>query len=157
MSRLKPSPTRFCERFLHHDHCRRIISRLDAVMRCVIPLLVVLVMRVPLSSQETWSERIVDQDINFPIPVDSCQVPGRVMQVARSINQPAGAEFLPAHCEPSKKFIDQISLRGLTAREALDRLIALDPRYRWFESEGVILVRPLVAWTDPDHFLHRTV
>jgi hypothetical protein len=34
------------------------------------------------------------------------------------------------------------------------RLVKLDPRYYWTESDGVIVVRPLAAWADPKHFLH---
>jgi hypothetical protein len=133
------------------------MSQLEAVLRFLNLLLAVSVFGAPLVGHESWSQRVIDEVINVPIPVDSCTVPGRAMQVARTINQAAGTEFLPEACEPSKKFSDQVSLNGLTAREALDKLVSLDPRYTWVESDGVIVVRPLVAWTDPDHFLHRTV
>ena len=33
----------------------------------------------------------------------------------------------------------------------------VDPRYEWREIDGVIVVRPRIAWTDPNHFLHRSV
>ena len=45
----------------------------------------------------------------------------------------------------------------MTVAEALDTLVKLDPRYRWVESNGVILVRPVRAAVDPKHFLHQTV
>jgi len=40
---------------------------------------------------------------------------------------------------------------GQQSLEAFDRLVSLDPRYRWVESEGVVIFRPLNAWTDPCH------
>jgi len=46
-------------------------------------------------------------------------------------------------------------LIGLTVAEALDALVLADPRYAWREQGGVILIRPVQAWTDPDHFLHH--
>jgi hypothetical protein len=40
-------------------------------------------------------------------------------------------------------------LRGLTAHQMLDRLIALAPGYQWREMNGVAVVRPAAAWSDP--------
>jgi hypothetical protein len=51
----------------------------------------------------------------------------------------------------------EIDLYGLTAQEAFDKLVNVDRRYRWLESEGVVIFRPLAAWTDPNHFLHRSI
>jgi hypothetical protein len=44
----------------------------------------------------------------------------------------------------------------MTGREALDALVGLDPRYRWSETDGVIVLRPIDAWENRDHFLHRS-
>jgi len=33
----------------------------------------------------------------------------------------------------------------------------VDSRYEWREMDGVIVVRPRIAWTDTNDFLHRTV
>jgi hypothetical protein len=38
----------------------------------------------------------------------------------------------------------------------LDRLVALDPRYHWIETDGIVVVRPLDAWKDPRHFMNAT-
>jgi hypothetical protein len=35
--------------------------------------------------------------------------------------------------------------------------VRLDARYRWVETNGVLIVRPVDAWNDANHFLHRTV
>ena len=29
--------------------------------------------------------------------------------------------------------------------------------HRWMESNGVVVMRPVEAWSDPRHFLHRTI
>ncbi len=36
----------------------------------------------------------------------------------------------------------RISLAGKTVREALDTIVAIDPRYRWIDVHGVPVVRP---------------
>lgn len=40
-------------------------------------------------------------------------------------------------------------LTGMTARQALDHLVAMVPAYRWQEIDGVIVVRPKEARDDP--------
>jgi hypothetical protein len=45
-------------------------------------------------------------------------------------------------------------LSGISARTALDRLLALDATYRWEEQDGVAVIRPAAAWTDPDDALN---
>jgi hypothetical protein len=42
----------------------------------------------------------------------------------------------------------RLVLTGKTVRAALDLLVAADARYTWSETNGVIVVRPLVALTD---------
>ena len=67
---------------------------------------------------------------------------------------PMGIEFLgpeyPALGE-------DISATGRTLRDVLDAIIAVDPRYEWRELPGVIVIRPAVAWRDPDSVLFRLV
>jgi hypothetical protein len=50
---------------------------------------------------------------------------------------------------------DRTDIIGLTVGEALDALVAADPRYRWHEQDGVFVIRPVEAWADPVDFLHR--
>jgi hypothetical protein len=51
----------------------------------------------------------------------------------------------------------RISLAGKTVREALDTIVAIDPRYRWIDVHGVPAVRPWGAWVDPKHLLNQVV
>jgi hypothetical protein len=51
----------------------------------------------------------------------------------------------------------RIALAGKTVREALDTIVAIDPRYRWLDVNGVPVVRPWASWTDPRHPLNQVV
>jgi len=48
-----------------------------------------------------------------------------------------------------------LDVRGVTLREALDAVVAKDPRYAWTVLDGVVVVRPVAAWRDPSHPLLR--
>jgi hypothetical protein len=51
----------------------------------------------------------------------------------------------------------RISLAGKTVREALDTVVAIDPRYRWVDIHRVPVVRPWASWVDPNHLLNKVV
>jgi hypothetical protein len=51
----------------------------------------------------------------------------------------------------------RVSLAGKTVREALDTIVAIDPRYRWIDVHGVAVGRPWASWTDPRHPLNQVV
>jgi hypothetical protein len=48
-----------------------------------------------------------------------------------------------------------LDLTGMTARQALDHLVALESSYRWQEIDGVAVIRPVAAWDDPTNMLNR--
>jgi hypothetical protein len=50
-----------------------------------------------------------------------------------------------------------IDVRGLTLRQALDAVVAVDRRYEWRDVDGVPVVRPKTAWRDAGHPLSRMV
>ena len=78
-------------------------------------------------------------------------------KIVKRHNVPAGIEYLAGGCPrtPSRTALTKVvSLAGLTVAEALEELTALDPRYRWIDSDGVIVVRPLEAWADPKNVLN---
>lgn len=64
-----------------------------------------------------------------------------------------GLEMAPP--DETRAPVDAATLTGLTVRDALSAVIARDPRYDWREVDGVIVIRPLTAWTQPDHPLSR--
>ena len=50
-----------------------------------------------------------------------------------------------------------LDIRGATLRQALDAAVAVDRRYEWRSIDGVVVVRPVSAWSDAEHPLLRTV
>jgi hypothetical protein len=106
-------------------------------------------------------ERFIEEDIRVGLPLVPCALPAAAWRIARSVGVPLGLELIAESCrleaKPKRDADEQLILTGLTAREAFDRLQHMDPRYRWIESDGVLVIRPTEAWDDRDHFLHRTV
>jgi len=140
----------------------------EDVMRfrcCVrkLPLVAIAFVATPevLSAASVTETRMIPDNITLAVPLFPCAVPTMAVQLARSAGIPAGIESVSdcAHGDPAppRNLPPTITFLGKTVAEALDELIALDPRYRWTESDGVILVRPLDAWNDAHHFLHETI
>jgi hypothetical protein len=50
-----------------------------------------------------------------------------------------------------------LDLAGRTVRQSLDLFTELNPSYSWREYDGVVVVRPLAAWSDPRHYFNRSV
>jgi hypothetical protein len=125
----------------------------------LVPMVVALMSASP-GAQSLTATRIVGERLVATTPLDPCGVAYLAARISEIARVPAGIEFVPGCARyeaPRPAGAEEMSLQGLTAEEALDRLIAIDPRYRWTETEGMILVRPLEAWTDAHHFLNTTV
>jgi hypothetical protein len=105
-------------------------------------------------------ERLIDTDYSVRLPVHPCTVPGTLAGLARRFHFRAGVEYLPVDCQPYRRHWarngESTNLRGLTIGAALQKLSALDPRYRWVETDGVIVMRPVEAWADPKNLLNYT-
>lgn len=117
---------------------------------------------VTMHGQSSVRTRVIEENLTTPVPLFICGVPGMVMRIAESAKIPAGIESIP-DCQrldpppPPRDRAEIITFLGMTVADALDRLMMLDPRYLWVESEGVIVVRPIEAWNDHDHFLNATI
>jgi hypothetical protein len=118
---------------------------------------------LPAAGQPAANRAIV-QEIKVPLPPTPCTVTTIASRIAQVVEEPAGiehwAEDEKCPVPPLRRtegVVDWLTLTGLTAHEALDRLMQLDSRYEWREIDSVIVVRPRIAWTDPNDFLHRTV
>jgi hypothetical protein len=131
--------------------------------RCVTSLLAVHLMAtiVAASSQQSPTDRIIEEDVRLGSPLVPCAVPVLAALVARSARVPAGIEAVPERCDVGSKTpansANDVFLQGVSVREAFDKLIQLDPRYSWTESNGVLVIRPVLAAHDPSHFLHQTI
>jgi hypothetical protein len=112
------------------------------------------------------TSRIIEREIYYSQPLAPCEVPSVVMWIARTAQIPAGIEKLPDDClqllPPSRSTDlrpqrEKVYLTGKRIGEALNQLVSVDPRYAWTDSDGVIVVRPVAAWANRQHFLHRTI
>jgi hypothetical protein len=103
-------------------------------------------------------QQLIDRQLDVPLPVHTCTVPDVVSALARRGYIVAGIESLPGDClaarQETPRSRETIPLIGLTVADVLAKLVELDGRYRWIDLDGVIVVRPLSAWGDRDHWLH---
>ncbi len=122
-------------------------------------LLLALGLATPVAAQDGVPplERIID----ISVPVDAareCSVPGTVLMLARRFEMLAGIEYPRSPCAKMgatpPRPIESINLRGMTVEEALASLASMDPRYRIIERDGVVVVRPVTAWSDPKNVLN---
>jgi hypothetical protein len=76
-------------------------------------------------------------------------------RVAESAGVPLIFQGLPLDYRDPALVLQRVDLAGLTVRDAMDILVAQDPRYRWEERNRVIIIRPSSLATDPDDMLNR--
>lgn len=77
-----------------------------------------------------------------------------VTELATVTRSAMGLELLPPPDRPTTS--QDVDVTGVTLRDALTALMRLDSRYEWRELDGVIVVRPVLAWTQAEHALSRT-
>jgi hypothetical protein len=99
----------------------------------------------------------IPREMHFREPRDPCAVPTMARVLSSALGVPFGIEGLPELCDHRDYTGERIPVKGLTVAEVLDRITAIDNRYRWKEMDGVVVVRPAAAWDDGNHFLHSTV
>ena len=96
--------------------------------------------------------------IDNPLGRSPCSFWTAVDQLARRAHVVVGFENT-RDCGPGAWSLHPgegaLDLTGMTARQALDQLVALNSTYRWQESDGVVVIRPIAAWDDPTNMLNR--
>ncbi len=95
-----------------------------------------------------------------PVTRGCCSVWRTLEQIARRTQTRVGFQN-PAGCPPGGAGLDPtesaIDLQDLTPRAAFDFLVELRPEFSWREIDGVVVVRPIVAWDAPTDALNRPV
>jgi len=98
--------------------------------------------------------------VSNPSNRDACSMLELFDQVARQTNTPLGFENAPG-CWLGPRSVrpngDGRVLQARTAREAFDEVAAFTEVFSWREINGVVVVRPILAWNDPDSFLSLRV
>ena len=109
-------------------------------------------------------------------PLEASSIgPGIVSDLARAMRMPMGIESLPPapavvrRLSPGGRLPDsppgdwphepaqRVMLSGLTLGAALAQLTLLDPRYQWRDMGGVVVFRPVAAWSNPRNALSRRI
>jgi hypothetical protein len=123
-------------------------------------LLITLAVSTALQPSRDLSRTIITGDVSYRRPLVACELPDIALLIARAVGVPAGVERVPGPCQPPRRDPndtgerERVFLAGTTVGDAMKALLALDPQYRWVDADGVLLVRPVSAWGNTDHFLH---
>ena len=103
-------------------------------------------------------KRIIDISLRVPAAVDECSVASTVVILARRFGIVAGVEYPRSQCEKigatRTSHGESINLQGMTVEQAFATLASMDPRYRMVEHDGVVVLRPVDAWSDPKNILN---
>src|SRR4029453_10879743 len=78
-------------------------------------------------------------------------------RIAEGAGVPLGFEASPRASREPAIVAQRLALDGLTVREALDALVAHDPRYRWEEHDGIVVIRPIGVLADPGDVLNQRI
>jgi hypothetical protein len=76
-------------------------------------------------------------------------------RVAQAAGIPLMFEASPLDYRDPATVAQRFDLAGHTVREALDILVAHDPRYQWDERDGVVVIRPTGLSRNPDDALNQ--
>lgn len=78
-------------------------------------------------------------------------------RIAESAGIPLVFEASPLDYRDPAIGAQRLDLDGLTVREALDALVARDPRYHWEEHDGIVVIRPIGLLADPVDALNQRI
>jgi hypothetical protein len=98
----------------------------------------------------------VEPRIAVTVPISGNGEVDALQQMLTSAGVPFGLEHASGDVPPDSRAARRsIAVSGLRLGDALDRIVALDPRYTWRESGGRIVMR--AAHRDATSFLDRTI
>ncbi len=105
-------------------------------------------------------ERLIDTDFNVRQPVSECTVATTMVGLASRYEIVAVIEYPRTECAriggERNNGEELRNLRGLTVGQAIEQLVAMDPRYRVVQRDGVVVMRPVAAWADATNVLNFT-
>jgi hypothetical protein len=129
-------------------------------------LILVVVAAATLSGQAERPPSGLDQPMGATVLVEDptrrhpCRLWTALEQLARQARMRIGFEQT-LECSPApwvlRPYEASLNLGGLTPRQALDRILSQRPDYRWTEIDGVVVIRPVAAWTQTGSVLNAPV
>ena len=129
-------------------------------MRVVLPIAMAISFCVPMFAQESVLNRRIRADAQSGAVVwvpDGIASGAFAWRVAESARVPLMFEASPLDYRDPAIVAQRFDLEGLTVRDALDLLVAQDPRYQWEERDGVVVIRPSGLSRDRDDALNRQI
>jgi hypothetical protein len=129
-------------------------------MRALLPVAMVLSLCGATVAQESVLNRRIQADAPGAAVVwvpDGIASGAFAWRVAESARVPLMFEASPLDYRDPAIVAQRFDLEGLTVREALDLLVAQDPRYQWEERDGVVVIRPSGLSSDRDAALNRRI
>lgn len=125
---------------------------------------ILMVFMVVLTGVADAQERVLHRQIKAEAPgaavvwlPDAISSGMFAWRIAASAGVPLVFEALPLDYRDPAIIAQRLDLDGLTVGEALDVLVAQDPRYRWEQREGVVVIRPVGLLADPVDALNQRV
>ena len=103
-------------------------------------------------AQSSLDRRVGADENGRPIVVSSIGT-HVIGPLARAAGVPVGIELAPGRARKTRP----TTLTGLTVRQALDVLAAVEPGYEWRDMNGAFVLRTSAAWGQRDHPLHRSI
>jgi hypothetical protein len=111
----------------------------------------------PSSLDQPMGATVLVEDLSGRNP---CHLWTALEQLARQARVRIGFEQT-LDCSPApwvlRPYERSVNVGGLTPRQAIDRLLAQRPDYRWTEVDGVAVIRPVTAWTPTGSVLNAPV
>jgi hypothetical protein len=102
----------------------------------------------PLDAPTTFS---------LPTALPPCGVDTALRSLARTSHVAIGLENAVDCSTVLPRVYEDSILDTTTVRRVLDRIVSIDPTYRWADMNGVVVVRPVKSWTDPSNALNVQV
>jgi hypothetical protein len=96
--------------------------------------------------------------VTHPSLVDRCNWIVTIPQIGSALNVPVGIEnsrdcWLLWRGKSASGPEQTLNLTGMSIRQAFDHLMTFMPGFSWRELNGVIVVRPTTAWSNPRNVL----
>jgi hypothetical protein len=129
-------------------------------------LILVVCAGVTLSGQAGRPPSGLDRPLGATVLVEDltgrnpCHLWTALEQLARQAQVRIGFEQT-LDCSPApwvlRPYEGSLNVGGLTPRQAFDRILSQRPDYRWAEIDGLVVVRPVTAWTPNGSVLNSPV
>jgi hypothetical protein len=127
--------------------------------------LLLVVLASPVNAQRRLTLDDPIGEFRIPNPLPPCGIDSVVKRLAQTARVLVGFENIPECASvvfpligidrTPHGLVDNDDLTGMTARQALDHLMTLTPLSRWQEIDQVAVIRPAIAWNDPNDALNR--